>query len=225
MCKELNEFQRSGHAFVELIKRISTDRKSFCNEDLQILLSCFHLEEGWKLGIRFAGIEPESASGDISSLFVYSEKELKDLKNDAFQAHRQHLNEVFQHISVDATPLGAWQALLCVFAPTILPTIWHGGYIKRTLVFSKDELKHIRTSFSFAFITSDFIVNQLGERDIIPMVEMNNNIATIDFYSWSDWSGLMRETYEVVFSNDNHLISLQCIDTEILVEYNCHVYF
>lgn len=226
MIRELNEFQKSGQDFVETIKKISSKKKVFCNDELLKQLTCFHLEEGWKLGIRFAGIEPLFKRDDKSSLFVYPEKEFK-IFNDFFQARRLHmyLNEDSQHITIDATTLGAWQAVLYNLAPTILPTIWHWGYIKRTLVFSNDELKNIPTSFSDASITSDFIVNQLGERDIVPMVKMNNNIAIVDFYSWSDWKGLMLEKYEVVFSDDNRLTSIQCINTEILVEYNCDVVF
>ena len=41
---------------------------------------------------------------------------------------------------------------------------------------------------------------------------------------WSDWGGLIRETYQLVI-NDNHVTKFERVNSNCLLEYNCGIRF
>lgn len=71
--------------------------------------------------------------------------------------------ETFEHLSIELSPMGAWQAYLLSIAKTLLP--FSGGlyYTKRKFVFTNDQLRDIGAFF--------------GLKEIPELEKFDNDIA------------------------------------------------
>mgnify|MGYP007069877761 CR=1 FL=1 len=220
MKSKYNEFQRNGKAFVRAVNRIVSSGEQENLYQLNETLNCFHLKKGFKFLLRIAN---HFGMGDESSFYTYNGKEdLIRILNKRPFINRHDVLEEFEDIEIEPTAMGAWQALMYHLSPTILPTFWHGGYIRRTWIFSDVELRRINPQYTPLPI--EIGTNPFEGIDILPFAEIKDNRATVNFYSWSDWGGLFRETSEITFK-DNKVISIECIEDECLYEYDCGVCF
>lgn len=103
--------------------------------------------------------------------------------------------------------------------PTVLPTFWHGGYIRRTYIFSHKDLEEIDE------LRRNGKAPLFGIKDIVsPKVKIRGSEGTIECCYWNDWEGLVRETLKVTYAN-NSVIYITQTKAEVLYEYDCGICF
>lgn len=111
--------------------------------------------------------------------------------------------------------MGAWQAYLLYIAPTILPTFWHGGYIKREFFFDRENYKGITLSWATGNV--DVKLSQIPRSSVV----MKEGMAIVSCPYWDDWRGLVLESVEVSFNADGTVTLTP--HAEVLYEYNCGI--
>ncbi len=50
---------------------------------------------------------------------------------------------IWEHLAIDHSPMGAWQACILDFAVAWMPLYWHGGYYRKKYVFSANTLRSL----------------------------------------------------------------------------------
>lgn len=112
--------------------------------------TCFRLSPGYKLGLKIA--EPGDYLGDNSFFYIYEgNRNCKDWN-------------VFDHLLVEKSEVGAWQAYLMYTSPRIMPAYWHGLYENSKFIFIEDDLRDvpILKNRDFTFLKKmDFFIRQL----------------------------------------------------------------
>lgn len=136
-----NRFAMVGRSYLsalsELVKSNEKDKRTLFNTLTQLRLSNKN-----SLGLH---LPVNIGYGDTSWFYVYPKgkdpfegKSQVDLKFATLDYMNR--NNDFDFLQVTPSAMGVWQAYLYSIAPTLLPTIWHGGYISRTYIFSQEVL-------------------------------------------------------------------------------------
>ena len=166
--------------------------------------------------------------GDVSWFYCYEGD--NDIYRDRFNhPDREKLEEffqcmgnlseykIFEHLNVETTAMGAWQAFLLSIAVSQLPTSWHGGYRKKKIIFSKENLEICLSLFKrIDFSSVNF------DDDLKPRVSVEGNDAVVSCCFWNDWRGLYRETNKIKLDNGRADFSEEC-DVKVLYKYNCGI--
>lgn len=213
-----------GDTFIETLKAIPEDDKRFDWSSILWLLDSVTLEEDYHLGLRFA---EDNGFGDKSWFYCYQgnkdtyledyNEKIKEYGDfSPFNACYIHdeIYDVFDHLKIEHSELGAWQAYLISIASTILPTFWHGTYLCRQMVFSEKHWEELKLIRSHAHQPSQLSV------DVSPSVKIEGDEAIVSCCFWNDWSGLVRETVYITFQ-DGKACFLDKSSRETLIEYNC----
>lgn len=210
-----NEYAKVGYRYMEVLDRIAAEKDQKDKSVLFETLDSMRLEDGFSLGIRLA---EDEGIGDESWFYIYR-KDGKIVYDDIPEPLDGEGGFGMNHVFVEKTKMGAWQTYLFSIASTVLPTFWHGGYIRRTYIFKHDDLKDVITT------------HNLGEAplygikdDIQPKVKIRGNEATVQCCYWNEWEGLVRETMLVKFS-EGTVLSIERKDNEVLFEYDCGICF
>lgn len=179
------------------------------DEKYDKLLSCLKgltLQPGWVLDVDIC---KQSGLGDNSSLMV-----IKDNVKDF---------EIWKYINVKDDPMAVWQAYLLRTLWHALPYHWHGGYNRRTYIFTSKDIENIK--FERPEESSNLIAtisNQLEK--ITPEIIKYNDIYYITCCYWSDWGGLIRELIEIKVEN-NKIVNIFNVEDITLLKYNCGIIF
>lgn len=163
-------------------------------------------KEGWKLGLKIAD-ENTSDIGDESVFYIYNDKgECKGVDSGG--------------ILVQPTTMGAWQYYLLMTSPTIMPVVWHGGYICRTFIFTVDVLAKIEPIGHYDFTILD------KDGQLLPKVVLALDGKSAEVYCtyWNDWKGLMREHVRITFNSDGSA-SYENLDEFCFYHYDCGICF
>lgn len=144
-------------------------------------------------------------SGDNSRLCVTGDFE--DLK-------------IFDHITVEDSCDGAWQVFLLNNIWHVLPFFWHGGYNKRSYLFSEDDISSIEMFRKDDF----FVLSEISNFDVKPKIIKYEDNYYVSCCYWTDWGGLKRELV-VITINNGKATNIQCVDTTTIVEYDCGIMF
>ena len=161
----------------------------------------------------------------------------------------KHIPLIWKDIIVPFTEIGIWQAVLLNETKALLPKGWHGNYLNKTYIFSKEDIQLISDgckglvqeysnrerliaylkSFGYSdplkydLTESDFekLLSHLDRDDILPSVEINADKAVVCFSYWSKWGGLCRKIIPVEMAERSIIIG----DTEheVLVKYDCGI--
>ena len=214
-----NEYAKVGQDYIKVIEKIVKDINQPDKSYLFETLNCMQLEEGYSLGLRLAENE---GMGDESWFFTYRK----------YRGPGEYLNKLdfisakfedriqMDHIFVQNTEMGAWQAYLYSIATTLLPVYWHGGYIMRKYVFTHDDLSTI-----FVDVNSEALLKLQDFHDrVSPAVTIQGHKASIQVCYWNEWMGLVRDTVEINFEG-NRAVLFERVKTEVLIEYNCGICF
>ncbi len=196
---------QTGNLFIIEIKKIKNNGKPVNLERLQKILNLLTLEDGWNLGIRFAEI---FKFGDKSWFYcyqdgknTYSEDYIKSVESGNFMAplYKYYdfspIYDIYQHLFVDWSEMGVWQAYLLSKATALLPVIWHGGYGKKIFLFSKNDIFKYKT-LCYRKINLDDLDDNLS-----PKITIEGNTATVSCCFWNNWKGLYRETQKIIYKN------------------------
>ncbi len=219
------DFIRVARRYIEEIDVIANTSKRDLSQVLSIL-NCLRISEGWKLGVRFAEFEDY---GDKSWFYCYqgeTDTYAEDYRNYVETGNTSGMNyffqcenfdpifEIFQHINVEKSPMGAWQAYLLSEATALLPCIWHGAYGSRKFIFSKEDI----TSWLFL---KDVKRNDVDE-NFAPQISMDGDVAIISCYYLNTFRGLFYDKATLVFSGSKVSFSKNRID-KLIYKSRCEL--
>jgi len=172
------------------------------------VLDRLSLRPGCRLGLKLAG---QVGIGDESFFYTYKGED----PIDTLSCRVPQSSTLFEDIIVEQSAMGAWQAYLLYISPTILPTFWHGGYIRREFFFDRWNYQGITSAWAGDDV--DVRLSQIPR----PTVEMGDGEAVVSCPYWNDWGGLILEMVNVKFNPDG-TVSLSASD-KLLYEYHCGV--
>lgn len=131
---------------------------------------------------------------------------------------------IFKHIKIEPSALGAWQAFLLFNLWHVLPVFWHGYYAKHAYILSNNDLEQIQ----------DIPYTIKRNLDVSPVIKQAYNVFTVSCCYWSEFQGLVRETLRIVFKN-NKVVNLHPKKSkfeknldykqEVLFKYHCGIEF
>lgn len=219
-----------GMAYIDAINNLNEAHPQYVSKILDVL-DCVHLDAGYHFGIYIEEICHEhhfTNQCEQSWLHCYQGDEepivrrpynfwkWKEDDNDNMRFLRLTF-ELFQHLTIDATPMGAWQAYLLCISKTLLPFSGSLYYTKRQLIFTNDQLPQI-------WVESDDNIDDKLERvkydgDLSPAVIAKGNEQIVSCCFWSKWGGLFRETVCLTFK-DHGKVTIGDFKHENLYHYD-----
>lgn len=220
-----------------------TKAKEYCNllhefaggnkdyDRLFDILDCLKLESNYTLALHLAN--DDFGIGDVSWFYCYEGD--NDIYRDRFNYPDRDKNEdfwqcfgnlsefeIFNHLTVEKTEMGAWQAFLLSIALSQLPCCWHGAYRKRDLIFSNEDI--IRNGWSALSSLrqqkEDDII--FPEDIIIPKVWFEGNTAHVISCYFNMWEGIVRITSTLLFDS-NRVVDFKTVNIDTLWKYNCRL--
>lgn len=168
-----------------------------------------HIPTETSLGLRLAN--DHNGHGDTSNFFLSYGQNLDDLVIAVE-------NEIIHHIEVEKSQLGAWEVYLFSKARNLLPTFWHGGYSRETLLFNIEDFKQIPSQKGRSI---DVILR--GE-DLKPKVHFEGDTAYVESCYWTEWGGLFREKYKIEYQ-ENKVSNFEYVGRENIYIYDCGIMF
>lgn len=130
---------------------------------------------------------------------------------------------IFNHLIVEQSPMGAWQAYLLHKLWHVLPLFWHGNYHARDYIFIKDNVNSIST-FTEDQRERNAIIALISDFDFTPEVRESNGKYYVSSCYWSNFGGLIREYFELTFDG-NKIAEIFQFDSKTINKYNCGIYF
>ena len=204
----MNDYEKKALEFVSKINGIVRNKSQENIDSLFSVLDCLSLQPGYRLGLKLAG---EVGIGDESWFYTYQGENPVNTSS----CRVPDSSRLFKNIIVEQSAMGAWQAYLLYISPTILPTFWHGGYIRREFFFDREKYKGITSSWAGGNV--DMKLSQIPQS----IVDMGEGMAVVSCPYWNDWGGLILETVEVKFNPDG-TVSLTP-HSKVLYEYHCGI--
>ena len=128
---------------------------------------------------------------------------------------------IFKHLIVEQSPMGAWQAYLLHKLWHVLPLFWHANYSARNYIFSKEDVNSIHP---FRKEDKAGIIKQIAGFDFKPEVRQKDNKLYVSCCFFSNFKGLIREYYELTF-NGNKVTEITNFANKVLYEYDCGILF
>ena len=145
----------------------------------------------------------EKGIGDESKLYI----ELNDGKRDY---------EIFKHLIVEDSPMGAWQAYWLYSLWHILPMFWHGLYGRRDYLFQFEDVFGIKLEKDANPADRD----KLLDIDLSPEVIGENGDYYVSCCYWTQFGGLIRE-HVYVNIKGNKVVEIKEFLSETKYEYDC----
>ena len=72
--------------------------------------------------------------------------------------------------------MSIWELYLLLKSPSVMPTYWHGGYIRRKYIFSKSDVESIEA------LRGKDICMLFSDKKLLPCVTIENkDFDTVDF--------------------------------------------
>ena len=230
--KQAEKLIEVGRAYIDALNKLDMNHPEDVAHILDIL-DCVHPDSGFHLGVY---IEepwrdgPVTHKCDQSWFHCYQGKEepimKRPYKHDGMVYHYQNMCylkfifDFFNHLTIDQTSMGAWQAYLLSIAKTVLP--FSGGlyYTKRELIFSHDQLKDKCRLFDYE---QKPLFKDL-DKDVSPWVNIEGGQAVVSCCYWNEWQGLVRENAKIFFFN-NRVYLLEDFEEDVLFHYHCGIIF
>ena len=242
MMNQIEQFIKVGKAYVDALSKLDKNHLEDVAHLLEIF-DCVHPDPGYHLGVYIEKPSPNEAPThrcDQVWFICYKGKYSPIIRRPYRSKHGgvYHLGDVcylrftfdfFNHLYVEPTVMGAWQAYLLSIGKTLLP--FSGGlyYTKRELVFCHDQLEKIQII--------DWEELEHGELDCIrhpgltdltvdisPSVSFDGKHVVVSCCHWNDWGGLIRESAKITFFNGKVYL-LEDFDEQVLFKYNCGIHF
>lgn len=219
-----NNLVKVGYDYLKVIEEIIDGRDIY---RLFHVLNAIKLKENCNLGLRLA---KSMVFGDKSWFYCYHdevdpyrENAVDPIDSDEpfFSCYdTSEIYKVFDYLYIEENEMGAWQAYLLSNAMTLLPTTWHGGYIKRQYVFEAEDLHRER------FPTLPFRprIDFTDEYDVVPSVNISGTEAVVSCCYWNDWEGLVREIVNINMDKGRFHFGIPK-SKKVLYKYNCGIMF
>lgn len=176
-------------------------------QEYNSLLECLDkidLPEG-RLNVEV--VKPE-VTRDKSCLMIA----LPDGRND---------ENIFNHLQVEQSCMGAWQANLLHTLWRVLPLFGHAIYDARDYLFVKEDMHMIKTLNEADRLS---IIRNIVNIDFTPEVRESNGKFYISCCYWSNFFGLVREYSEIKIEK-NRVIDIVPFDEKNEYRYDCGIRF
>lgn len=165
------------------------------------------LPNGAELIVEECGLD-NSRIGKTSKLLIQLSNGEKD-KN------------IFNHLIVEDSAMGAWQAYLLHELWHVLPRTWHANYHARYYIFTPDDIDLIGV---FEKDRRSFIIEQLSKFNFPSGVWKKDGLFYVLSCYWNNSDGLIRECLTVSI-NDNKVSGFQKFHNKTEYEYDCGIIF
>lgn len=219
-----NEIINKGYDYIKVIEDISNGAEQSL---LFKVLDAISLEPNFHLGLRLA---EDNSFGDKSWFYCYegdidtykrNNTNPEDPEEVFFSCYdRSEVFKIFDHLLVESSEMGAWQAYLLSVAMTMLPTTWHGAYFDRKYIFQTVDLWNHGQKISL--FGPRFEQNE--DYEVAPQVIKINDNTAISACYWNDWEGLVREKISLSML-DGKVHFKYPFDKEVLYKYKCGIKF
>ena len=198
----IDVFVRFQTELVKAYEMAETNKENIDDCRLFEILSVYKTDPRYHLGLKL----PETGSfGDVCKLYTFDDE--------------GNTYGIFDKIAVERSEMGAWNAFLLSIAHTLLPTVWHGGYERRTYILSLRDLKAL-------FNGHGIELQQSMIESLPPKVRRGNadDEFVVECCYWNDWKGLVREKVLVEYDG-NHIDWIEDAGSEVWVQYDCGILF
>lgn len=131
------------------------------------------------------------------------------------QSEARLIPKVWNHLKVENSAKGAWQACILEYMATpLMPLVWHAGYIARKFILSFVDLKDLPVD------CSEFC----NDESILPGVrQIEGAKYKVSHTYWNPWNGLVRFSTIVEIKDGRPLFSDE--DDDVLIPYDCGIRF
>ena len=213
--------------YCDLLHEFAEGNKEY--DRLFDILDCLKLDSNYTLALHLAN--DKLPFGDVSWFYCYEGD--TDIYRDRFNHPNDEINDVFfqcmgnlseyqifEHLSVERSKTGAWQAYLLSIALSQLPTWWHGAYRSDDLIFSNEDIKNKHVSFLHRlFGDRQELVLTHPEEELLPDVWFEGDTAYVRICYFNKWKGVAKRTTAVYF-DQNRVIKFDRAQTEVLYPFN-----
>lgn len=211
-----------GIAYLDAIKNLKENQPQNVSLIL-VILNCIHPAQDYHFGIYIEEPAPFDAvthACNQSWFHCYQGKEEPIMRRPYNSSDWKNgfTYEMFEHLAIEHSPMGAWQAYLLCIAKTLLPFSGISYYTKRKLIFSNDQLRDIRPLFRKKIPELEKF-----ENDVAPSVTLDGDTALVSCCYWNDWEGLIREYVPFVFENDR--VRIGDFRQKVLYKYDIGIRF
>lgn len=213
--EELISLARSYQAILLEVARGQIDA-----EDLLGILNCVKLDSDYHLGMRGVDYGTDDI-GDNSWLYCHQGNE-KSYKRDTKFNRKcwpdDFINEsyeVFYHMSIEMSEMGAWQAYLLSISPTMLPAVWHGLYNSRRYLYTQEDVVAMGPILHFFPLKRKMIDIK---SDLSPKIWIRGKTVYVSCCYWNNWKGVVRETIAFKYKDDR-IVSAKREDETIVYRY------
>ena len=128
---------------------------------------------------------------------------------------------IFNHLQVEQSCMGAWQANLLHNLWRALPLFGHAIYDARDYLFVKEDMHMIKTLNEEDRLS---IMENIVKFDFTPEVRESNGKFYISCCYWSNFFGLIREFSEIKIEN-NKITDIVPFDEKTEYRYDCGIRF
>lgn len=210
---ESNLFAMQAHGFHKYAQGVKGSDFNFAyNHDFSRFLP--HLKFDGEVKVYLA---QEIGACDTSCFYV----------GDSPKPERYQLptsEKEFHAVKANISEEAAWEFVLLLSAPGVMPVFWHGGYDRREYIYCPADLDRIVVIDDDKPLFRAHDISNLKSAGLLPSVKMDGNIADVTFSYWNDWEGLIRNTIRVKWNGDR-IASAEFINKEVLYKFKCDLLF
>ncbi len=171
-------------------------------------------------------IPKTSGMGAHSGFMFYWEKEINE-------------ETLLRSIRLEMSEQGAWQLYLLKTTHYVMPTYWHGEYMKRKYIFDEYDLYGIMALRDYdltdliacPIIWPSVTVEPQIEKSL-PIIwppgtfeypETEYFVAHVFCCYWNDWKGLIREHVKITLKN-GRVDKYEILDDFVIYKYHCGIF-
>ena len=220
-----------GRAYIDALNRLDREHPESVTHLLEIF-DCVHPDPGYHLGVYIEKPSPNEAPThrcDQAWFVCYKGKYSPIIRRPYRSKHGgvYHLGDMcylrftfdfFNHLTIEPTAMGFWQAYLLSIGKTLLPFSGHLNYTKRKLVFAHEQLKDISLSLQKGSVPE---LENL-DAEVSPSVQIKDKQAIVSCRYWNKWGGLIRESAKITFFYGKVYL-LEDFEEQVLIKYDCGI--
>lgn len=224
---QIEQLLKVGRAYIDALNKLDEDHPEGVDQILEIL-DCVNPDPGYQLGVCIE--KPHRPFRGLTSWLCCCEGEeykiitrpsdLDDyvLYRYGSMTYLRYTFDLFNHLSIQQSDMGAWQAYLMSISLTLLPFTSRVYYTKRQLICSHEQLTDIDLHFDEE--RTPELINL--DTDVSPSIHFDGKQAMVSCCHWKDWGGLIRENAKITFFN-GRVYLFEDFNEEILFNYDCGI--